>query len=206
MSNNSKHIKNNDHSEEKLDKEQKYIKPESEVLDAKYKDLSEKAKLAEEYLDQLKHLQADFENYRKRTAKEKEEFKKFVLEDFTYELLNVLDNIQRAISVSEEKHNYDSLVNGISIVEKQFLELLKTKNVIPINIKLGDNFDPSIHNAVAHEPSEKYAVDTVINILQQGYKINGRTLRPAMVIVSSGRDKEKQQVKENKDQNQKINN
>lgn len=149
-------------------------------------ELEEKSKLADEYLDQLQRVQADFENYRKRTIKEKEEFRKYALEGFIYGLLDIVDNIQRAIDATNKNHSYDSLVNGINIVEKQFLELLKTQDVKPLQVKAGDKFDPHIHHAVSHESSDKQPSESILNILQAGYGIGERILRPAMVVVSSG--------------------
>lgn len=148
-------------------------------------ELEEKAKLVDEYLDQLQRVQAEFENYRKRVIKEKEEFRKYILEGFLYELLDVVDNIQRAVGASSQNHNYNSLINGINIVEKQFLELLKSQGVIPLKVNIGDKFDPHIHHAVSHVISEQ-PIDIIINILQPGYTIGDRILRPAMVVVSSG--------------------
>lgn len=149
-------------------------------------ELEEKAKLVDEYLDQLQRVQAEFENYRKRIIKEKEEFRKYVLEGFLYGLLDVVDNIQRAIDASNQNHSYDSLKNGMDIVEKQFLELLKSQGVTPIKVNVSDKFDPHIHHAVSHEASDQYPVDNLIKVLQPGYIIVDRILRPAMVVVSSG--------------------
>jgi molecular chaperone GrpE len=160
-------------------------------------ELEEKSKLVDEYLDQLQRLQADFENYRKRSIKEKEEFRKYALEGILYDLLDVVDNIQRAIDATTQNHNYESLVSGINIVEKQFLELLKTQGAKPLQIKEGDKFDPNIHHAVSNEPSDAHPADTIIRVLQNGYGLGDRILRPAMVIVSSG------QKAESKTQNEK---
>lgn len=150
-------------------------------------ELEEKAKLVDEYLDQLQRVQAEFENYRKRVIKEKDEFRKFALEGFLYGLLDVVDNIQRAQDAANQNHSYDSLKNGINIVEKQFLELLKSQEVIPVKVNIGDKFDPHVHHAVNHEPSSEYPIDTVIKVEQLGYTIADRILRPAMVVISKGK-------------------
>lgn len=164
--------------------------PEEEKQTHNITEIEEKAKLVDEYLDQLQRVQAEFENYRKRVIKEKEEFRKYVLEGFLYELLDVVDNIQRAVGVSGQNHSYDSLIKGINILEKQFLELLKSQGATPLNVNVGDKFNPHIHHAVSHEASGEYPVDTIIKITQQGYNIGDRVLRPAMVVVSSGSKKE----------------
>lgn len=150
-------------------------------------EIEEKAKLVDEYLDQLQRVQADFENYRKRAIKEKEEFRKYVLEGFLYQLLDIADNIQRAIDAAGKNHSYESLTNGINIVEKQFLELIKSQGVKPLDVKPGDKFDPHLHHAVGHEESDTVQTDHIIKIMQPGYTIGDRILRPAMVIVSGGK-------------------
>lgn len=149
-------------------------------------ELEEKSKLVDEYLGQLQRLQAEYENYRKRVIKEKEEYRKYVLEGVLYELLSVVDNIQRAVNVSSEKHNFNSLLKGMDIVEKQFLDLLRNQGVVPLETASGEKFDPHLHQAVSHEPSKEHTADTIKSVLQPGYKIGSRILRPAMVIVSSG--------------------
>jgi len=164
-------------------------KKQGDNPDSRAIELEKKAQSADEYLDQLQRMQAEYRNYRKRVVKDKEEFRKYVLEGFLYKLLDVADNIQRAISASKQKHNYNSLLEGIDIVEKQFLDILKSHGAIPLIIKLGDKFNPNSHHAVSHEPSDKYPADTIIRILQPGYQIASRILRPAMVIVSSGKSK-----------------
>lgn len=173
--------------EEKQEKQEKQQQQEEKPLTLpNFTELEEKAKLVDEYLDQMQRVQADFENYRKRAIKEKEEFRKYALEGLLYELLDVADNFQRAIDATNKNHNYDSLVSGINIVEKQFLELLKAQGVTPVKISAGDKFDPHIHHAVSHENSDTHPAETIVKVLQPGYSIGERMLRPAMVVVSSG--------------------
>lgn len=177
------------------EKEKKNIKEEPVELASKFHliELEEKSKLADEYLNQMQRLKAEYENYRKRVIKEKEEYRKYVLEDFLCKLLNVIDNIQRAIGVSREDHKFNSLMDGISIVEKQFLDLLKAQGVESIKTNIGDKFDPHLHHAVSHESSKEYPADAITKVLQIGYKIGDRVLRPAMVVVSSGKEKIEEQ-------------
>jgi len=153
-------------------------------------ELEKKSKLSDDYLDQLQRLQAEYENYRKRVVKEKGEYKKYLLESLLSELINVLDNMNRATEAAKEKHNFNSLLDGINIVQKHFLDILKNQGVELINVKIGDPFDPYIHHAVLHESSEEYSIDSITKILQTGYKIGDRILRPAMVVTSSGKKAE----------------
>jgi len=177
------------HPEEKKaqgDQNQQPQKDEVSKEVNKLVELEEKAKLADEYLDELQRVQADFENFRKRKMKEQDEFRKYVLEGFLYKMLDVVDNIQRTIEAGKQNHNYESLVSGAAIIEKQILELLKSQGAVPVQVNLGDHFDPYKHQAVSHENSDKYKADTVSKVLQSGYSIGERVLRPAMVVVSSG--------------------
>ena len=146
--------------------------------------LEEKVSLADEYLDQLQRVQADFENYRKRVLKEKEEFRKYVLEGFLYNLIGIMDNIQRAVEASEKNNKLDTLIEGVHMVQKQFLDSLKTQGVVSMETRPGDKFNPHLHYAVSHEPSPDYPVDTIVKVMQPGYEIGDRVLRPAMVVVS----------------------
>ena len=138
----------------------------------------------------MQRLQAEYENYRKRVIKEKEGYKKYLLENLLSELLVVVDNIDRAVTASTKKHNFDSLLDGVSLVQKQFLDILKNQGVEVLEIKIGDLFDPYRHHAVVHESSEEYQEDAITKILQPGYKVGDRILRPAMVVVSSGKKTE----------------
>ena len=105
---------------------------------------------------------------------------------FVYNLLNVVDNMHRAIEASQAKHSYQSLVDGIHLVEKQFSDLLKTTGVTLLNVNPGDKFNPHEHHAVSNESSNDYAKDTIVKVTLNGYRIHDRILRPAAVIVSSG--------------------
>lgn len=168
----------------KAKKEAKDVKKET-ISDQKIQELEEKSRLADEYLDQLQRLKAEYDNYRKRVTREKEEYRKYILEEFLYNLLGVVDNIERAITVSSENHKFSSLLDGMNIVQKQFVDLLKAQGVASLGTKIGDDFNPHLHHAVSHEVSE-YPVDSITKIMQAGYKIGDRVLRPAMVVVSSG--------------------
>lgn len=184
--------------------DQKPAEPHHKKEELNIKELQEKAKLSDEYLDHLQRLQADFENYRKRMVKEKEEFRVYALEGFLHKLLDVLDNFQRALQVSNQNHSYESLVHGLNIVEKQLNDLLKSNGVKPLSAKEGEKFDPHKHHAVIHESSEKIPADSIIRITQQGYEIGSRVLRPAMVVVSSGpKKKEETQSANNKPEDKK---
>ncbi|MDE0159783.1 MAG: nucleotide exchange factor GrpE [Candidatus Dadabacteria bacterium] len=145
--------------------------------------------LREKYL----RLSADFDNYKKRLAKEKQEILDFGNAHRLKELLFVLDNIERAIELSEESHgektDFVAFLDGIKIVHAQFLAGLENFGVTGIDSGEGTVFDPSYHEAVYKEHSETYESGTIISEVQKGYLLNGRLLRPSMVSVSQGPEK-----------------
>ena len=145
--------------------------------------------LREKYL----RLSADFDNYKKRLAREKQEILDFGNAHRLKELLFVLDNIERAIELSEESHgektDFVAFLDGIKIVHAQFLSGLENFGVTAIDSGEGTVFDPSYHEAVYKEHSETYESGTIISEVQRGYLLNGRLLRPSMVSVSQGPEK-----------------
>lgn len=155
--------------------------------------------LREKYL----RLSADFDNYKKRLAKEKQEILDFGNAQKLKELLFVLDNIERAIELSEESHgektDFVAFLDGIKLVHSQFLAGLENFGVTAIDSSKGASFDPSYHEAVYKEHSETYESGTIISEVQKGYLLNGRLLRPSMVSVSQGPEKTSEEDSEEKD-------
>ena len=155
--------------------------------------------LREKYL----RLSADFDNYKKRLAKEKQEILDFGNTHRLKELLFVLDNIERAIELSEESHgektDFVAFLDGIKLVHAQFLSGLENFGVTAIDSGEGAVFDPSYHEAVYKEHSETCESGTIISEVQKGYLLNGRLLRPSMVSVSQGPEKPSEEDSEEKD-------
>ena len=148
-------------------------------------------------------LAADFDNYKKRLAREKQEIRDFGNAQKLKELLFVLDNIERAIELSEESHgektDFVAFLDGIKLVHAQFLAGLENFGVTAIDSSKGTSFDPNYHEAVYKEHSETYESGTIISEAQKGYLINGRLLRPSMVSVSQGPEKAPEEDSEEKD-------
>ena len=155
--------------------------------------------LREKYL----RLSADFDNYKKRLAREKQEIRDFGNAQRLKELLFVLDTIERAIELSEESHgektDFVAFLDGIKLVHAQFLAGLGNFGVAAIDSGEGTVFDPSYHEAVYKEHSETYESGTIISEVQKGYLLNGRLLRPSMVSVSQGPKKPSEEDPEEKD-------
>ncbi len=155
--------------------------------------------LREKYL----RLSADFDNYKKRLARERQEILDFGNAQKLKELLFVLDNIERAIELSEESHgektDFVAFLDGIKLVHSQFLAGLENFGVTTIDSSEGTSFNPSYHEAVYKEHSETYESGSIISEVQKGYLLNGRLLRPSMVSVSQGPEKTPEEDSEEKD-------
>ncbi len=155
--------------------------------------------LREKYL----RLSADFDNYRKRLAKEKQDILDFGNSQKLKELLFVIDNIERAIKLSEESHgektDFIAFLDGIKLVHAQFLSGLENFGVTAIDAGEGTVFDPSYHEAVYREHSETCQSGSIVSEIQKGYLLNGRLLRPSMVSVSKDPEEVSEENSEEKD-------
>ena len=132
--------------------------------------------------DRYMRTLADFENYRKRTDREKNDFYKYALTGVLKELLPILDNFDRALDHAEDG---DDFHKGVLLVYKQLIGVLQKHGVKPID-QSGVRFDPNIHEAVVREEDPSVPSQTVLAILQKGYFLHDRLLRPAMVKVAVG--------------------
>lgn len=146
-------------------------------------DLSKKADETQFYLDHLQRLQAEFENFRKRNIKEREELRRVIIEDFILELLGVLDNFDRAMETMGKTQNIENLQSGLAMIYRQFLDCLSRRGVSELNA-LGQPFDPTRHDAIAHEESKDVPPHQVISQLTKGYMLHGKVIRPCRVTVS----------------------
>lgn len=131
--------------------------------------------------DQLLRLAADFDNFRKRAARDGEEARKFGIERVARELLNVLDNLDRAL---EHATKSDPVVDGVKMVAKQFLDVLSQFGIKPFSAK-DQAFDPERHEAISQQVIEGKSPGTVIAELQRGYMLHDRLLRPARVVIAA---------------------
>ncbi len=146
--------------------------------------LAAKEKEAKEAYDRLLRVSADYENYKKRSAREKEEFRKFANQSLLKEMLSVVDNLELAINSSNEGQRTDKkLIEGLNLTLNEMLRVFEKFNVTAIAAK-GEIFDPTFHEAVMREETDDYPENTVISEFQKGYLIHDRLLRPAMVVVA----------------------
>ncbi len=137
---------------------------------------------ADEFKDRYMRTLADFENYRKRADREKTDFYKYALQGVLKDLLPILDNFDRALDHAEEG---DDFHRGVALIYKQMLDTLQ-KNGVKVIDESGVRFDPNIHEGVMREENPSVPAQTVTGILQKGYFLHDRLLRPAMVKVAVG--------------------
>src|SRR5438552_338263 len=139
-------------------------------------------------LDRFRDLalrsQADFENYKKRAAREKEEAVKYANSALLERLVTIIDNFELGLEAAKGEGDQSPIYSGMTLVLKQLNDLLSENGLQPIEAE-GKKFDPNLHEAIAHEPSE-FPEETVIRQTRRGYRFKDRLLRPARVIVSSG--------------------
>jgi molecular chaperone GrpE len=139
-------------------------------------------------LDRFRDLalrsQADFENYKKRSAREKEDAVKYANSSLLQRLVSILDNFELGLAAAKTESERSPIYSGMVLVQKQLNDLLEENGLQAIEAE-GKKFDPNLHEAIAHEPSES-AEGTVIRQARRGYRFKDRLLRPARVVVSSG--------------------
>jgi molecular chaperone GrpE len=135
----------------------------------------------DEYLNDLKRVAAEFENFRKRAARDQADFTLRANERLVKELLPVLDDLGRALEAAE-KHEEAKLEEGVRLVHRQLAELLRKEGLA--EIETDGKFDPHVHEALLTQPSEA-PEGSVIDVVQKGYKIGDRVLRPARVVVAA---------------------
>ncbi len=135
------------------------------------------------YLDLARRERADFDNYRKRVQKEMAEMKRASLAGFLKEFFGPLDDMDRVLQESVKSHSFDSIVQGVHIMEENFWRVLAKAGVRKIDAR-GRQFDPNLHEAMAAVPSAEVPPNTVLEIYENGYKLDDFILRPARVVVS----------------------
>ena len=164
--------------------EEKAEGPEAEAQEAEKPEKAEKnEKDPEEEALNTKYLRlmADFQNYKRRTEKEKSDIYAFANEKIVSELLNVIDNFERALDAGDSG---DSFVEGMNLIFKQLQGVLEKAGVVEIEA-LGQDFDPNFHHAVLTEDSAECESGKVTAVLQKGYLLNNKVIRPSMVKVAN---------------------
>ncbi len=140
-----------------------------------------------ELYDKYLRLHAEFENFKKRITKDKQEAIKFANQELIREILPFVDNLERSLGHANESKNIDALKEGIEMTIKEFLKTLEKSGLEAINAE-GRAFDPNIHDAIMQVERDDVEPNTVVQELQKGYKLHGRILRPATVAVSKKKE------------------
>jgi molecular chaperone GrpE len=146
--------------------------------------VEEKTKKCDEYLGMLQRTAAEFENYKKRTSKEKENLCSDMIVDVVCDFLPVVDNMERAISASGKEEDKKSLLDGIELVMRQLKDVMKGLGVEELK-SVGEKFDPLLHNAVMHVDDETLEENIVIEEFQKGYILKDKVVRHSMVKVAN---------------------
>jgi molecular chaperone GrpE len=155
--------------------------PAAEQLESDLQELAARAKERDEYLALAQRTQADFENYRKRMARENAAAQDRGVAKVAKELLPALDHLEHALRAAS---GHEDVVKGFALVRDEIVAALGRAGIQPFSPE-GEPFDPNEHEAMASQPSEAAEPGTVIEVYQQGYRLNGTVLRPARVVVAA---------------------
>ena len=169
-----------DPAREQLDEVEEQPEPETEGESLEQRLASAEAE-AETHLNDLKRLAAEFENYRKRVAREQQALSTRAAERLVKELLPIVDDLERALEAAEE-HEEAKLEEGVRLVHRQLASALEREGLA--EIETSGTFDPHVHEALLAQPSEADE-GSVIEVLQKGYRLGDRVLRPARVVVAA---------------------
>lgn len=161
--------------------EKEAAEPEKEAAAGK---APEQAKAEPDWKDMYARTLADFDNYRKRTARDREELVKFATSDAVKDMLPTADNLMIALDQAKDKE--DPFVKGVRLAYEGFLKSLKDHGAEPFD-SVGESLDPSRHEAIATLPSETIKEGRISAEIKRGWMLNGRLLRAAQVVVSSGK-------------------
>ena len=164
---------------------EKEVQPGDDELAALQQELEEVKAREAEYLNGWQRAQAELANARKRFQREQQQSYANAKADVLVRLLPIVDDFERAIETMPAASSEQTWSDGVRLIFQKLNKLLEQEGVVPIEA-LGEEFDPYLHQAVTHEPSDEFPSGQVIGVLQQGYRVGERVLRPSMVRVSAG--------------------
>jgi len=170
---------------EELEKSEDAVKKEKKVSGKKEKKDWEKE--YKQLYDKYVRLHAEFENFKRRITKDKQEAIKYANQELIRQILPFVDNLERSLQHADESKNIDALKEGIEMTIKDFLKTLEKLGLETIQSE-GEPFDPNVHEAIMQEERDDMEPNTVVQELQRGYKLHGRVIRPATVTVSKKKD------------------
>jgi len=176
--NGEKHDRNEAHEEHK-----KKNRKKDETVEELHKELEAKGAIIKDLQGKMLYFQAEFENFKKLKAKEKQEVLKFGNETLLQELIPVLDNMEMALEHASHADDVKAIAEGAKLTFNQFLKVLEKSGVERLEA-VGKKFDPNLHEALYQEERDDMEPDTVVSEVQKGYLLNGRVVRPSRVSVS----------------------
>ena len=155
---------------------------DAESLQALKERLTECEERADSHFDRLQRLQADFANYKKRTAKETVESIEYANESLILSILSVVDNLERALDSIQQDNDVDHIKKGIEMILRQFYDVLEKEEVVPIE-SVGEAFDPYLHETIVRVKCDSES-GIIVEELQRGYRFKSKVIRPCMVKVA----------------------
>ena len=167
--------------------EQKQVEDPLEEAIARVQELeAQLAETAKKEQDLLLRTRAEIDNIRRRTEQDVEKAHKFALEKFAKDILNTIDNLERALATpaNMEDESIKALFNGVALTLKELLATVARFGVEPVGV-VGEVFNPDLHQAISMQPMEGFETNQITTVLQKGYLLNGRVIRPAMVMVAA---------------------
>lgn len=192
---------NKEANNEETQKEEKETEPEAEEIEAPephekelIKELEITKKQLEEEKDRFLRLHAEFDNFRKRTLKEREEFIKYANEKLILELIDVYEGLERGLENAKKTDDRDKLIEGMELIYTQFKSVLEKNGLVPIKAQ-GEKFDPYKHEAMMQTLTDEYEDGTILEELARGYMLNNRVIRYSKVRVSKKKEEVKNEVK-----------
>ena len=167
--------------------EQKQVEDPLEEAIARVQELeAQLAETAKKEQDLLLRTRAEIDNIRRRTEQDVEKAHKFALEKFAKDILNTIDNLERALATpaNMEDETVKALFDGVELTLKELLATVARFGVEPVGV-VGEAFNPDLHQAISMQPMEGFETNQITTVLQKGYLLNGRVIRPAMVMVAA---------------------
>jgi molecular chaperone GrpE len=157
---------------------------EVEVVDANATELQGLRKLADDNHERYMRVQADYDNFRRRSRLEKEDFAKYASLKLIEQLLPIVDNFERALAASQQAKDYDALIKGIEMTAKQLDQVLESEGLKSIE-SVNQPFNPEFHQAIMQVESDDHEEGIILEEIQKGYMLKDKVIRPAIVKVSS---------------------
>ena len=181
--------------EEQREKEVETVpQPEKKKKETQVDVLKERLKESE---DKLLRVAADFDNFKKRTAREFENLVRFANESLITKLTHTLDNFERALDHAKNSTDFDNFHKGVELIYDSLKDVLEKEGLKPIKT-VGETFDPNFHEAISQKESDEFPEGTIVNEISKGYILNGRVIKAPKVVVSTRAKKKEEQKEEEK--------